>query len=317
MKKRKLGNTSLYTAPVVFGGNVFGWTLDEEASFKILDAAIGLGINTIDTANSYAHWAPGNSGGESETIIGKWMKSRNNRDDITLITKVGSSMGKGEPDISAGSILKEAEESLHRLQTDRIDLYFTHHDDERTPVEETLGAHQQLIESGKVRYIGASNLSPDRLLASLKASREKNLPRYEVFEPGYNLYDRKNFEEKIAPICKENGLGVITYYSLASGFLTGKYRDTSDFDKSVRGSGMDKYLDERGKRILKALDQIALTRNISPAGVALAWLVQNPRVTAPIASATSTDQLQAFEEALQTELTPGELKLLNEVSEYA
>lgn len=316
MTKFKLGNTDIETSPIVFGGNVFGWTLNEKESFDILDTLLGMGINTIDTANSYSHWVEGNSGGESEIIIGKWMKSRENRSRINIITKVGSGMGQGKRDISESHILKEVEESLRRLQIDEIDLYLTHWDDDKTPVEETLGAYQKLIKAGKVRNIGASNLSPERLNESLEASAKNGLPRYEVFQPGYNLYDRKEYENGVAPICQEHGLGVITYSSLASGFLTGKYRDEEDFNKSVRGGGVKKYLDHRGKKILKALDQISLTRDISQAAVSLAWLIQNPKLTAPIASATSNSQLKSFAEAIRTKLTDGEMKILTKVSEY-
>ncbi|MDY0342317.1 MAG: aldo/keto reductase [Lentimicrobium sp.] len=315
MQKVTPGNTDLNISPIVLGGNVFGWTLNEKESFDVLDAALELGIGTIDTADTYSHWAPGNVGGESETIIGKWMKEHGNRDRITLITKVGGSMGPGENNVSASYILKEVETSLRRLQVERIDLYFTHWDDNKTPVEETLGAYQKLISAGKVRYIGASNLTPTRLKASLKASREHNLPRYEVFQPGYNLCDRSEFEEGVGPICKENGLGVITYYSLASGFLTGKYRSEQDFGKSVRGGAMKKYLNGRGKRILSALDKFARERGVSQTAVSLAWLIQNPLVSAPIASATSRLQLNAFAEAMKIELTSDEIHLLNQASD--
>ncbi|MBC5773702.1 aldo/keto reductase [Pontibacter sp. KCTC 32443] len=316
MEKRRLGNTDLYTAPIVLGGNVFGWTLNEKESFAVLDEFVSLGFNTIDTADAYSRWAPGNQGGESETIIGKWMKERGNYNDVTIITKVGSDMGQGHKDISEKHILKAAEDSLKRLQVEQIDLYLTHWDDDDTPVEETLGAYQKLIESGKVKYIGASNLSPQRLRNSLEASKKQGLPRYEVFQPEYNLYARQAFEEGIGPICKEEGLGVITYYSLASGFLTGKYRTEADLNKSVRGGGVQKYLDERGKRILAALDDVAARHQISQAGVALAWLVNNPAVTAPIASATKSKHLQAFTEATQVKLTPSDMEQLNQASAY-
>lgn len=311
MKNRRLGNTDLYTAPIVVGGNTFGWTLDEEESFKILDAFLADGFNTIDTANSYSRWVEGNKGGESESIIGNWMKKRGNRQDITLITKVGSDMGQGGRDISEKHILKAAEDSLKRLQTDTIDLYLTHWDDDKTPVEETLGAYQKLIEAGKVRYIGASNLSPERLKASLKASKEHGLPRYEVFQPGYNLHEREDFETGVASICKEEGLGVITYYSLASGFLTGKYRSKDDLSKSVRGGGVQKYLDDRGQQILKALDELSEKHQVSPAAVALAWLINSPLVTAPIASATKIKHLEAFKEAANLELSQDDMNLLD------
>ncbi|WP_162426713.1 aldo/keto reductase [Pontibacter pudoricolor] len=316
MQKRRLGNTELYTAPIVFGGNVLGWTLNEKEAFAILDEFVDLGFNTIDTADAYSTWAEGNKGGESETIIGNWMKARGNQKDVTVITKVGSDMGQGHKDISEKYILKAAEDSLKRLQVEQIELYLTHWDDDKTPVEETLGAYQKLIEAGKVKYIGASNLSPARLKASLEASKKHGLPRYEVFQPEYNLYNRQAFEEGIGPVCKAEGLGVITYYSLASGFLTGKYRTEADLGKSVRGGGMKKYLNERGKRILAALDTIADKHNISQAGVALAWLVNKPEVTAPIASATKSKHLQAFAEATRVNLTQEDMELLDQASAY-
>jgi len=316
MNKRKLGNTTLQTSPIVVGANVFGWTLNEKESFAILDEVLEAGFNTIDTADAYSRWAEGNKGGESETIIGKWMKDRGNRDQVVLITKVGSDMGQGHIDISEKYILKAAEDSLRRLQTDHIDLYFTHWDDDKTPVEETLGAYQKLIQAGKVRYIGASNLSPERLRASLKASQEHGLPRYEVFEPGYNLYDRQEYEQGVGPICQEEGLGVINYYALASGFLSGKYRQEEDLNKSVRGGGIKKYLDARGQRILAALDTLAEKHAVSQASIALAWLMHNPLVTAPIASATKSKHVQAFTEATQVVLRSEDMELLDNASAY-
>lgn len=316
MNKRKLGNTSLQTSPIVVGANVFGWTLNEKESFAILDEAFEAGFTTIDTADAYSRWAEGNKGGESETIIGQWMKNRGNRDQVVVITKVGSDMGQGHKDISEKYILKAAEDSLRRLQTDHIDLYFTHWDDDKTPVEETLGAYQKLIQAGKVRYIGASNLSPERLRASLKASQEHGLPRYEVFQPGYNLYDRQEYEQGVGPICQEEGLGVITYYALASGFLSGKYRSEEDLSKSVRGGGVKKYLDARGERILSALDTLAEKYKVSQASIALAWLMHNPLVTAPIASATKSKHVQAFTEATQVVLRSEDMELLDKASAY-
>lgn len=316
MNKRKLGNTSLQTSPIVVGANVFGWTLNEKESFAILDEAFEAGFTTIDTADAYSRWAEGNKGGESETIIGQWMKERGNRDQVVVITKVGSDMGQGHKDISEKYILKAAEDSLRRLQTDHIDLYFTHWDDDKTPVEETLGAYQKLIQAGKVRYIGASNLSPERLRASLKASQEQGLPRYEVFQPGYNLYDRQEFEQGVGPICQEEGLGVITYYALASGFLSGKYRSEEDLSKSVRGGGVKKYLDARGQRILAALDSLSEKHGVSQASIALAWLMHNPLVTAPIASATKSKHVQAFTEATQVVLRSEDMELLDKASAY-
>lgn len=316
MEKRQLGNTDLYTAPIIFGGNVLGWTLDESESFRILDEFLEKGFNTIDTANSYSRWVEGNMGGESESILGNWMKQRGNRQGINLITKVGSDMGQGKRDISEKHILQEVENSLKRLQTDVIDLYLTHWDNEETPVEETLRAYQKLVEAGKVRSIGASNLSPERLTASLQASETYGLPRYEVFQPGYNLYDRKEFEKGTASTCKAEGLGVITYYSLASGFLTGKYRSEKDLDKSPRGTGVRKYLGHRGRKILKTLDQLAEKYKVSQAAIALAWLIHSPLVTAPIASATNKKHLQAFTEAAMLELSSDDMKALEEASAY-
>ncbi|GET26035.1 aldo/keto reductase [Prolixibacter sp. NT017] len=312
----KLGNTDLQTAPIVFGGNVFGWTLDEKESFRILDELLDAGFNTIDTANVYSRWVPGNQGGESETIIGKWMKERRNRDKVTVITKVGSDMGQGHRDLSEKHILEAVDDSLRRLQTDTIDLYLSHWDDENTPVEETLGAYKKLIKAGKVRYIGASNLPPERLKESLKASVQNGLPRYAVFQPEYNLYDRRGFEEGVDPVCREEGLGVITYFSLAKGFLSGKYRSKDDLGKSVRGGGVEGYLNERGFRILKALDDLAAKHEVSQAAVALAWLIHQPNVTAPIASATKSSHLKAFTEALQMKPEPEDLQLLQSASAY-
>ncbi|UII25081.1 aldo/keto reductase [Fulvivirga maritima] len=317
MEKRRLGNTDLYTAPVVFGGNVFGWTLNEKESFEMMDEIINSGFNTIDTADVYSRWADGNNGGESETIIGNWLKARGNRDQVNIITKVGADMGQGHKDLTEAYILKAADASLKRLQVDHIDLYLTHWDDDKTPVEETLGAYEKLIKAGKVRYIGASNLSPERLTASLEASKNNGLPRYEVFQPEYNLYDREGFETGVANICKEEGLGVITYFSLASGFLSGKYRTKADFEGKARAMFAEKYLNERGSSILEALDDVAAKHNASQAGVSLAWLLNKPTVTAPIASATKSKHLQAFIEAGQLSLSDDDMKQLDEASNYS
>lgn len=316
MKKRKLGNTELYTSPIVLGGNVFGWTIDESGSFEILDDFVERGFETIDTADFYSRWVPGNQGGESETIIGKWMKERNNRNALNIITKVGLDMGQGAIDISENHILKSCDDSLRRLQIEQIDLYLTHRDDNVTAPEETLRAYQKLIDAGKVRFIGASNLSVERLSDSLKASEKYGLPRYEVFQPEYNLYDREDLEKGIGPFCKEHGIGTITYYALASGFLSGKYRSKDDLTQSARGSGIEKYLDDRGMRILSALDQIADSRGISQSAVSLAWQIASPLVTAPIASATKTSHLTAFTDAVDNELTSDEVKILDEASAY-
>lgn len=316
MEKRQLGKSDLYVAPIIFGGNVFGFTIDEQQSFEILDAFIDAGFNSIDTADVYSRWKPGNKGGESETIIGKWMKAKGNRHEIVLATKVGSDMGHGHIDITEAYILKAVEASLERLQTDYIDLYFTHKDNTATPIEETLGAYDKLIQQGKVRWIGASNLSPERLQASLDASKKNNLPRYEVVQPEYNLYAREKFEETEARLYKKENLGVVTYFALAGGFLTGKYRSKNDLHKSMRGDGMKKYLNERGMCILNALDKISQQHHTTQATVALAWLINNPSVTAPIASVTKTEQLTSFTDAINLQLSKEDMAVLNEASAY-
>ncbi|GGZ14677.1 NADP-dependent aryl-alcohol dehydrogenase [Echinicola pacifica] len=314
MDKKKLGNTNLTTAPIVFGCNVFGWTLDENESFRMLDELVGMGLNTLDTADVYSSWVPGNKGGESETIIGKWLKQSGNRDKVNIITKVGSDMGQGHKDIGRKYIAEAVEASLRRLQIDHIDLYLTHWDDERTPVEETLGAYAELIKAGKVGAIGASNLSPERLQESLDASKKEGLPKYEVFQPEYNLLEREGYESGLAEICTKENLGVISYFSLASGFLTGKYRTKDDFDKSVRGGGMNKYLDERGLKILKSLDELAAKHSVSQAAIALGWLINSDLVTAPIASATKSSHLKAFREAISLRLETEDVELLDKAS---
>ncbi len=316
MNNVKLGTTNLETSPIVFGGNVFGWTLDEKESFKMLDEIFEKGFRTIDTADVYSRWAEGVEGGTSERIIGKWMKERNLRDRITLITKVGSSMQQGgEKNVSKNYILKAAEDSLKRLQTDYIDLYFTHYDDNKTPVEETLEAYQKLIEQGKVRVIGASNMSAERLQESLDAAKNNNLPKYEVFQPEYSLAERSKFEGELKDICMKNDLGVIPYFSLASGFLTGKYRKEEDLQGQDRKDMVKSYFNERGLKIIDTLDEISRNHEVSNAGVALAWLIQRPGITAPIASATKSSHLKSFEEAVNLKLSEEEMKRLNEVSE--
>jgi len=302
MEKRQLGNTDLHVYPITFGGNVFGWTLDEKKSFEILNGFAEAGFNFIDTADVYSRWVPGNSGGESEKIIGKWMKEKKNRKDMILTTKVGSDMGDGKKGLKKAYILKAVEDSLKRLQTDYLDLYQTHFDDLDTPVQETLEAYGQLVKDGKIRWIGASNMSAERLKESLAVSAEKGLPSYETFQPHYNLYERESFENGLEPICLGHKLGVITYYSLESGFLTGKYRTKEDLGKSPRGGGMEKYFNDRGRKILAALDEISKQYNTTPAAVSLAWLIQRPSVTAPIVSATSLDQLKSIIQAPELNL---------------
>lgn len=316
MELRAIGETDLKIYPLVFGGNVFGWTIDEKQSFKLLDEFVGGGFNCVDTADSYSRWAPGNVGGESETIIGKWMSDRKNRKDIILATKVGSDMGDGKKGLKKSYVIQAAEDSLRRLKTDYIDLYQTHFDDESTPVDETLEAYDDLIKAGKVRYIGASNMSTDRFKESLTAASEKGLPIYQCVQPHYNLYSREQFESTFEPICLGNKIGVITYFSLESGFLTGKYRSKKDLDKSPRGGNMEKYLDERGVRILDALDKVAGDYNSVPAAVALAWLINRPSVTAPIASATSVEQLKTLMSAPLLELNADAIRFLNSNSNW-
>ena len=317
MRKVQLGNTDLEITPIIFGGNVFGWTLNEEESFRILDAFIARGFNAIDTANNYSYWVPGNVGTESERIIGNWIKSRGNRDKIILATKVGGrNLIQDKPNTTKSHILKEVEESLLRLNTDYIDLYQTHYDDTKTPVEESLSAYNQLVKEGKVRYIGASNFSSERLIESLEKSDLFNLPAYKILQPEYNLYDRQSFEEFLQPVAEKFKLGVIPYYSLASGFLSGKYRNEEDLDKSTRGEGIKKYLNERGFRILDALATISTRHSISYSAVSLAWLIEQKSVIAPITSATKEEHLDAFLEAINVQLSHDDLKLLSEASEY-
>lgn len=315
MEKRKLGNSGIEVAPLSFGGNVFGWTIDEPTSFKLLDTFIDAGFNLIDTADSYSRWAPGNKGGESETIIGNWIKQRGNRDKIIIATKVGSDMGEGK-NLTRDYILRSVEGSLKRLQTDHIDLYQSHFDDLTTPVEETMNAYAELIQQGKVRIVGASNLSIERLKQSVEYSKQKDIPRYETLQPLYNLYDREVFEKDYQQNCIENNISVINYYSLASGFLTGKYRSENDLSKSARGGGNKKYMNERGFKILRALDEVSERYNTKPAIVSLAWLLAQPIIAAPIASATNIDQLNDIIAAVDLQLDKDAIDLLNKASEY-
>jgi aryl-alcohol dehydrogenase-like predicted oxidoreductase len=314
MKPRPLGRTGLDIAPLVLGGNVFGFTVDERRSFELFDRAAAAGLNTIDTADSYSTWVPGNVGGESETIIGKWLKRSGLRERTIVITKAGSAVGPYKNDLTAKHILAAAEDSLRRLQTDYIDLYFSHWPDPTTPIEETLGAHQTLLRQGKVRAIGASNYSAAQLQEALSAAARLALPRYEALQPEYNLYSRDSFEGPLRDLCVREGLGVITYFSLASGFLTGKYRSPEDLGQSPRGQVVGKYLDARGMRILEALDAVASSHQASMAEVALAWLMAQPGVTAPIASATSLAQLEGLIRATTLSLSGEELQTLTAAS---
>lgn len=313
MTKRPLGRSGLQIAPLVFGGNVLGWTADEATSFAMLDRFADAGLDAIDTADSYSRWAPGHQGGESETVIGKWLKRKaGRRDGIVIITKVGSEMGPDKKGLSAKRIAEAAEESLRRLQIDCIDLYLSHFPDASTPIDETLRAYEALLDAGKVRAIGCSNYDAAQLREALGASAAKDLPRYEVLQPEYNLYDRGRFDGDLRELCIDEGIGVITYFSLASGFLTGKYRSRDDLSKSVRGSRVEKYLDDKGMRILAALDSVAEAHGAAPAEVALAWLIARDGVTAPIASATSVEQVESLIRATQLRLDPAELALLTE-----
>lgn len=315
MQKRKIGNSGISIPPIIIGGNVFGWTVDEQTSFRLLDACYDAGLVCIDTADVYSRWVEGNQGGESETIIGKWMKQRNNRSEMIICTKLGKEMGPGKKGLSPAYIQQAAIDSLRRLQTDYIDLYQSHDDDHNTPLEDTLGSFSQLIRDEKIRAIGASNFSASRLAEALDLSKRKGLARYESLQPLYNLYDRKQFETELRPVCMENNLAVISFYSLGSGFLTGKYRDESDFSKSLRGRYMKKYFNERGFRILHVLDRISASYNSTPAAVALAWLMARPGMTAPIASITKIQQLDDLVRAINLRLDDGSIKLLNEAGE--
>ena len=312
MQKRALGKTGLSIAPLVFGGNVFGWTADEKTSFALLDAFVDAGFDAIDTADVYSRWVPGNSGGESETIIGNWLaRSTVPRDRVVIVTKVGSDMGQGRRDLGRRWIMEAVENSLRRLKTDHIDLYLSHWPDPDTPYEETLEAHAALVKEGKVRAFGASNLDAAQLQASFDAADAAGLPRYAALQPEYNLYDRAGFEGPLAELCRKEEIGVITYYSLASGFLSGKYRSASDTEGRARGGGIKKYLDAKGMAILAALDKVAAETGAAPAEIALAWLMAKPAVTAPIASATSLAQLESLTRASELVLTADQMALLD------
>jgi aryl-alcohol dehydrogenase-like predicted oxidoreductase len=314
MEKRRLGRSDLMVSPLCLGGNVFGWTADEATSFKLLDAYTDAGLNFIDTADVYSTWVPGNKGGESETIIGKWMKARGNRSKLVIATKVGSEMGPDRKGLSKSYIRAAVEASLQRLQTDYIDLYQSHRDDLDTPQQETLEAYGELIREGKVRAVGASNFTAARLKEALAISTEHGLPRYESLQPKYNLHDRAEYESELEPLCRQEEIGVIPYYGLASGFLTGKYRSEADFGKSVRGGRMAAYLNDRGRRILSALDNVSARHGATPAQVALAWLMARPGLTSPIASATSVEQMQDIVKATRLRLPSNDIAELDQAS---
>jgi aryl-alcohol dehydrogenase-like predicted oxidoreductase len=314
MVKLELGRSGIKVAPFAFGGNVFGWTVDEMTSFALLDAFVAAGFNLIDTADVYSSFVEGNVGGESETIIGKWLARRRRRDDVVIASKLGMPMGPGMEGLSRKYMFEAVERSLERLRTDYIDLYQAHRDDESTPLEETLGAFAELIDAGKVRAIGASNYSADRLAQALAVSAANDLPRYETLQPWYNLYDRGLFEGPLEEICRRERIGVIPFFSLASGFLTGKYRETADLEGRPRGYRVRDMMDERGFRILDALDTVAAECDAKPAQIALAWLRAHG-VAAPIASATNLDQLAELAASVQIELTGAQVARLDEASE--
>ncbi len=316
MEMRRLGRTGLSIAPLVFGGNVFGWTADEKTSFSLLDAFFDAGFNAVDTADVYSSWAPGNRGGESETIIGKWLKqSRRSRDSAVIVTKVGSELGPDRKGLSRRWIMQAVEDSLRRLQTDYIDLYLSHWPDPDTPYEETLAAYDTLLSQGKLRAIGASNLDAPQMRDALDVAAAKDLPRYDVLQPEYNLYDRASYDGPLRSLCIAEEIGVITYFSLARGFLSGKYRSHKDLEGSARGGGVEKYLDGRGMRILGVLDEIAEETGAKPAEIALAWIIAREGVTAPIASATNPDQLASLVRSAELDLPKEAIRRLNEVSE--
>ena len=309
MKLRLLGKTNIPVPVMMLGGNVFGWTVNEAESFKLLDYAANLGLTFIDTADVYSRWVPGHTGGESETIIGKWFAQSGKRNQTIIATKVGMDAG-----LSAKLIQESVEHSLKRLQTDRIDLYQSHKDDDKTPLEETLEAYAKLIKQGKVRAIGASNYTGERLKAAIETSRKYGIPSYQSIQPEYNLVARKSYETDLAPVVAEYGIGVIPYYSLASGFLSGKYRTEADLEGKARAKGAGKYLNESGLKVLAALDEVAAEYYATPASVALAWLAAQPGITAPIVSATSTEQLDAIAAAAM-DLSPEAISKLTTASE--
>ncbi len=310
-----LSNTDIKVSPICFGGNVFGWTLNEQQSFEVLDAFTATGFNFIDTANVYSAWIPGNSGGESETIIGKWMKARKNRDQIVIGTKVGMQMGDGSKGLAPAYIKKSVEDSLRRLQTDYIDLYYSHEDDPTVEVEEIMVAFNDLIKEGKVRELGVSNTSAKRIQESLDFTKRNHLKGYINLQPLYNLYDRQGFENEYLKLVQEEKLAVTPYFSLASGFLTGKYRTEEDLSKSQRGGGIkNKYLNDRGLQILSAMDQVAKEVNASLSEIALAWQLHKSYITSPIASATNVNQVQSLLNAASLQLTQEQIAILDNAS---
>jgi len=311
MQTRRLGRSDISVAPWCFGGNVLGWTADEKTSFELLDAFVSAGFDFIDTADVYSNWVPGHAGGESETVIGNWLAARGNRDKVVIATKVGMGQPGRKGRLDRAYIAESIEGSLKCLRTDYVDLYQSHADDDATPIEETLEAYGVLVKAGKVRIIGASNFSAERLGASLAASAANGLPRYETLQPHYNLVDRDGFEGALQRLCVEEEVGVIPYFGLASGFLTGKYRSEADFGKSPRGGGMGKYLNPRGHKILAALDAVSARHAVAPAQVALAWLMAQPSIAAPIASATSLDQFRGLAGAAALELRAEDLAELD------
>jgi aryl-alcohol dehydrogenase-like predicted oxidoreductase len=316
MEKREIGNSGLKVYPFAFGGNVFGWTIDEKESFKILDAFVDAGLDLIDTADVYSKWVPGNKGGESETIIGNWLNRSGKRNKVVIATKVGKPMGENKKGLSRKYIIQEVEDSLKRLQTDHIDLYQSHDDDKNTPLLETLETYTDLIKQGKVKVIGASNFDGIRFKEAWQVSKDNGLAAYECLQPEYNLYTREYYEKELEPVCRERNIGVISYYSLASGFLTGKYRSENDLSQSSRGQGVKKFLNPRGYKILAALDKVAVEYNTTQASIALAWVMARPGITAPIASATSIKQLDELVKSTQLTLKSDAIDLLNKASSY-
>jgi aryl-alcohol dehydrogenase-like predicted oxidoreductase len=317
MKKRLLGQTGISVPAIMLGGNVFGWTLDEANSFRILDAAFDAGLTFIDTADIYSTWVPGHAGGESETIIGKWFAQTGKREQVTIATKVGMDMGGEKKGLAAKYMEQAVEDSLRRLQTDHIDLYQSHQDDAGVPLEETLGAFDAMIKRGKVRFIGASNYSGARLKAAMETSQRNGLAGYQTLQPQYNMMEREPYESEMAPVALQYGLGVIPYYSLASGFLTGKYRSEADLEGKARGGGVKKYLNDHGRRVLEALDVVAKEYGSTPARVALAWLMTRPGIVAPISSATTTDHVKDLVEATKLELAQDAVEVLTTASTRA